>query len=180
MTFAAVVFFSENSIHSVFSLLILIIFSSCLLVMVFGVEFLAIACIMVYAGAIVVIFLFVIISADLRREDTIIDTLRLKRYNFVLFFCFIFFGLFLNCFFVESQQAFDFFNEYSMSVTGNQQAMYQKLEFANDITGLGGVFYHEFFLFFLLLGFLLCTSMVASISLCFKPLNTYGCLSTPT
>lgn len=171
ITFAAVIFFSENSIHSVFSLLFLVVLSSCLLVLILGVEFLAIACIMIYAGAVVVIFLFVIISADLRREDTVIDTLRLKRYSSILFFCFIFFIVTLNCFFVDKQQALDFFSEPFIGAEGKQQALYQKLEVSNDIVGIGSIFYNEFFLFFLLLGFLLCVAMVASISLCFKPLT---------
>lgn len=178
--FALVVFFSENSIYSVFGLLFVILLSSCLLIFVLGVEFLAIASIMVYAGAIIVIFLFVIISADLRREDTIVDTLRLKKYTYIVVFCFIFFILSLNCFFLESNHIFDFFDESYLRGTGiTSKLLKSKLENSSDIILFSELLYSQFFLFFLLLGVLLCVSMVASISLCFRPFTEYGQYTSP-
>ena len=141
---------------------------------VLGVEFLAIAAIMVYAGAVIVIFLFVIISADLRREDTIVDSLRLKKYSYITLFCFIFFILSLNCFFLDSDYVFDFFSEsYLIDAGGNFNSLETKLKTSSDIRIIGELLYSQFFIFFLLLGFLLCVSMVASISLCFRPYTEY-------
>lgn len=179
--FAIIVFFSESSIYSVFSLLFVILLASCLMLFVLGVEFLAVAAVMIYAGAIIVIFLFVIISADLRREDTIVDSLRLKKYSYITLSCFIFFILSLNCFFVDSSHAFDFFNEsYLVTDAGNNFNLLEtKLKNSSDINIIGSVLYSQFFIFFLLLGFLLCVSMVASISLCFRPYTVYDQRVTP-
>lgn len=173
--FAIIVFFSESSIYSVFSLLFVILISSCLMLFILGVEFLAIAAIMVYAGAVIVIFLFVIISADLRREDTIVDSLRLKKYSYITLFCFIFFIVSINCFFLDSDYVFDFFDEsYLTDIGGDFNSLEMKLKTSSDISIIGSLMYSQFFLFFLLLGFLLCVSMVASISLCFRPYTEYG------
>lgn len=173
--FAIIVFFSESSIYSVFSLLFVILISSCLMLFVLGVEFLAIAAIMIYAGAIIVIFLFVIISADLRREDTIIDSLRLKKYSYITLSCFIFFILSLNCFFMDSNYVFDFFSESYFINTGDVfNSLEWKLKNSSDINVIGELLYSQFFVFFLLLGVLLCVSMVASISLCFRPYIKYN------
>lgn len=178
--FAVIVFFSESSIYSAFSLLFVIIISSCLMLYILGVEFLSVASIMIYAGAIIVIFLFVIISADLRREDTIVDSIRLKKYSYITLFCFLFFILTLNCFFLDSNTVFDFFLEKHLENTGDSFSFFEvKLENSVDISVIGELLYSQFFFFFLLLGFLLCVSMVASVSLCFRPFTEYDQRLTP-
>ena len=135
---------------------------------------------MVYAGAIIVIFLFVIISADLRREDTITDTVRLKKYSYITLFCFIFFILSLNCFFLDSDHVFDFFDESYLSGTdGASNLLKNKLGNSLDIILFSDLLYSQFFFYFLLLGTLLCVSMVASISLCFRPFIKYDQHTSP-
>lgn len=180
ITFAIVVFFSESSIHSVFSLLFVVLISSCLLIYILGVEFLAISIIMIYAGAIIIIFLFVIISADLRREDTIVDALRLRKYSYITLSCILFFILSLNCFFLDNNHVSDFFSEHYLCNSGGSFDLLRlKLENSSDINLFSELLYSQFFLFFLLMGLLLCISMVASISLCFRPFVEYDQQLTP-
>lgn len=55
--------------HSVFCLIIIFLLSAVLLLTV-GAEFLAVAYLIIYVGAIAIFFLFVIMLINLRREDT--------------------------------------------------------------------------------------------------------------
>jgi NADH-quinone oxidoreductase subunit J len=66
---AVTIYFAENTINSLISLLGCVVFSSCSL-LILRVEFLSFAYIIVYGGAVVVLFLFVVLSTDLRKEDT--------------------------------------------------------------------------------------------------------------
>jgi NADH-quinone oxidoreductase subunit J len=64
-----VIFFSENTIYSVLSLLGVSVFLAMSIISL-GSEYMAFVFLMVYAGAVVVLFLFVVFSLNLRSEDT--------------------------------------------------------------------------------------------------------------
>lgn len=67
--FALVIFFADNTIYSALSLVGLF-FCSFILLLLIKAEFLAIIYLMLYIGAVAVIFLFVVMFIDLRLEDT--------------------------------------------------------------------------------------------------------------
>ena len=67
--FALVIFFSDNTIYSAFSLIGLF-FCAFVLLLLIKAEFLAIVYLMLYIGAVAVIFLFAVMFIDLRLEDT--------------------------------------------------------------------------------------------------------------
>lgn len=65
-----VMYFSEKSIHSLLSfLLVSVLFG--LLLAFSGLEYLSLVYLLVYTGSIIVLFLFVLMSAELRKEDTV-------------------------------------------------------------------------------------------------------------
>lgn len=67
-----IIHFSENIIHSIISLLIISMFMG-LIFLLAGLEYFSLIYMMIYLGSIIVIFLFVLMSSDLRREDTIFN-----------------------------------------------------------------------------------------------------------
>jgi len=67
--FALVIFFADNTIYAAFSLVGLF-FCSFVLLLSIKSEFLALIYLMLYIGAVAVIFLFAVMFIDLRLEDT--------------------------------------------------------------------------------------------------------------
>lgn len=75
-TYSAVsLILSQNSVHTVL-LLILIFFSSASSLILFGVDFIPLLFIIIYVGAIAVLFLFIVMMLDLKTETV-------KEYNFI-------------------------------------------------------------------------------------------------
>lgn len=166
---SGVIFFSENSIYSTFCLLIIIVLVT-LLLLLFDVEFLAIMYLFVYAGAIIVTFLFVIMSVNLRREDTITNNKRLSNTSLAMFLTFIFIFVFSYIFF-SFNYYFEYVNgDYTLDLLTSSQRI--KAEFyLNDIMIFNNLLYTYFAPYLLLLGFLLLISVVASVSLCLHSLQ---------
>lgn len=68
LTSAAAVIFSRNSVHSVL-FLIFAFFNAAALFILLGAEFLAMLLLIVYVGAVAVLFLFVVMMLDVRPEE---------------------------------------------------------------------------------------------------------------
>lgn len=64
---ATTIFISQNPVHSVL-LLILSFFISAIILLIFGVEFLGLLFIMVYVGAVAVLFLFVVMMINTKKS----------------------------------------------------------------------------------------------------------------
>ena len=160
---ASNIYFAENTINSLISLLSCVVFSSCSLILL-RVEFLSFAYILVYGGAVVVLFLFVILSTDLRKEDTWRNRTRLREYrvaNFLVFIIFFIFSIFAQNF-KNSNDAADL--EYP-------KIFYFSEFLTNDIFIFSKFFYTHFFILFILLGILLLVALVGSVALCMKHLQ---------
>lgn len=69
MTSAALVLFSRNVVYSL-ALLVLTFFLSALFLIQVGLEFLGYVLIVVYVGAIAILFLFVVMTLDIHSEET--------------------------------------------------------------------------------------------------------------
>lgn len=166
---SGVIFFSENSIYSTFCLLALVVFITLLLLM-FDVEFLAVMYLFVYAGAVIVTFLFVIMSVDLRREDTVTSQTRLKGIFVALLLTFLFIYLFTYLFF-SFNYYFEYTNfEYKLDLLTNSHRVKAEL-YLSDVMIFNNLLYTYFAPYLLLLGFLLLISVVASVSLCLHVLR---------
>jgi len=153
---------TKNPVHAVFYLILTFCFSSVLL-LYFSIEFLALLFIVVYVGAIAVLFLFVVMMLDLRQsfeetrdEPVYLETsLILTSIIFLLFLIYFSEPLFAitNFSIVENFYYFQFVN---------------LLKDSSNIQTVGEVLYTFYSPVFILAGYLLLLAMIGSIMLTLK------------
>ena len=165
--FATMVIFCRNSLYSIISLVFLII-GCCFILFSLEVEFLTFILLLIYIGALSVLFLFVVMMLKLdqtENESKFKFTIFSKNYLFyvilVLKLCsFIFFFNKKLCF---SLSFFSFeFLKYNKDIN---ESSYFLFENQNDNIIFLSLFSQKF-LFFIIIGFTLLFSMVGSIALC--------------
>lgn len=153
------VIFSRNPVYSVLFLVLAFCNSSVLLLML-EVEFLGLLFLVVYVGAIAVLFLFVVMILDIKEVAPLLgfqSTGEIYRYlpvSFVLggiLFCVLFFvfsGGFVN--------SPDFFNLYYVN-------FFYSIDFVTNIEIFGNVLYTYFFFYLIVAGLLLLLAMVGCV-----------------
>nr|YP_009350050.1 NADH dehydrogenase subunit 6 [Spongospora subterranea]AIK19921.1 NADH dehydrogenase subunit 6 [Spongospora subterranea] len=153
------VILSVNPIHSAL-FLILVFLNSALLVLLLDLEFLSIIFILIYIGAIMVLFLFIIMMLDIKQSVTYLNV---QYYFFIssLFLIlltleFLYF-LSLDLIFVTPKiiflSSFTYTNWFSLIFE------------ASNIKCLGGYLYTYFSFFLVFVGLILLVAMVGAISL---------------
>ena len=190
LTSAIFVIYSTNTIYSAF-FLILVFTSSTGLLLISEVEFLSIILIIIYVGAITVLFLFVIMMLDI---NVLIDKTKINN-NFgylpiVFLISFIFFletflmfsklftsysHLINNSFFMQKVNNLFFFRD---RVTGKFEIFIDvkpflknfitQLDAITNIETIGQVLYSYFFLFFLIAGIILLIALIGAVTLTTK------------
>lgn len=190
LTSAIFVIYSTNTIYSAF-FLILVFTSSTGLLLISEVEFLSIILIIIYVGAITVLFLFVIMMLDI---NVLIDKTKINN-NFgylpiVFLISFIFFletflmfsklftsysHLINNSFFMQKVNNLFFFRD---RVTGKFEIFIDvkpflknfitQLDSITNIETIGQVLYSYFFLFFLIAGIILLIALIGAVTLTTK------------
>lgn len=142
------IFFSSNPMYSVLCM-ILLFFESALVVALFTLEFFALAFIIVYVGAVAILFLFVVMLLETKAE----------KQNILLSFCLtLFIGI---IFFFKSYNFFIiFFCDISHYLTFN-------VDIAEEIFILGQALYTVFLPCVLIVGFILLFAMLGAIFLTF-------------
>ena len=101
------VFLSENPVHSVLFLVITFL-SSASICFCFGADFLGLIFIIIYVGAIAVLFVFVIMMLNIKRLNKSFKSFYFLYIFFFLFFLQVYLG-FSKCFSNFSFYQFDFF-----------------------------------------------------------------------
>ena len=140
---------SKNPVYSVLYL-ILAFLNSAILFLFLNAEFLAMLLIVVYVGAVAVLFLFVVMMLNVRQEE---QKLNLQKYTpFTLFILAIVFIELLYVFTVDDKYLID------ISKTSN-------LSFDNNTVSLGNVLYTEYALLFQMSGIILLVAMIGAIIL---------------
>lgn len=166
---SGVIFFSENSIYSVLSLLLIVILVSILLIL-YGIEFFAAIYLFVYAGALVVTFLFVIMSINLRKEDTVTSHTRLISLVPSAILAAIF-SLILSYNVFSFNIYFDYINtERKLDVITTSTRVQSEM-YTSDIMLFNNLLYTYYAPYLLLLGCLLLLAVVASVALCLHNLR---------
>lgn len=89
------VFICDNAVYSVL-FLILNFCLSALILLTFKIEFLGLLFIMVYVGAVAVLFLFVIMMIDTKKKSSPTNNLFFKPFYYYQFYCLSFYLIFLN------------------------------------------------------------------------------------
>jgi NADH-quinone oxidoreductase subunit J len=151
---------SLNPIESVL-FLILAFCNTAAILFIFNVEFLGLLFIIIYVGAVAVLFLFIIMMLNIKNQDnSVLNVSYLKSiYDKVKFFIFIFFIIALFLFLQNTfqQDIFLFFDKNFDFVS-----IFDKL---NNIDVIGQVLYNYFIVCFLLAGLVLLIALIGAIVL---------------
>jgi len=148
----------NNPIYSVLFLVLTFINSAGLLFLL-EVEFISLMFIVVYVGAIAILFLFVVMMLDVKITNFKKNILKYIPVGFVLSFVFLI-EIVLNI--IENFQ----FNPYENSIMGNPYLnCYKTLDTITDIELLGQILYTNYILEFLIAGLILLLAVICSVCL---------------
>ena len=160
IVFSFLVIISKNPVHSILSL-ILVFFNAASLLIIIGAEFLAMLFIIVYVGAVAVLFLFVIMMLNVKVTNLTASIYRYLPISLILgsIFFFQFFMLFyVDLVSVNTSYLYlmedNFLNEWSASLVS-----------VSNIVVLGQLLYTYYSYLFILSGVILLVSMLGAISL---------------
>jgi len=155
---AITVSFSSNPVQSVLFLILTFCQAGVLLIM-FNVDFFGLIFIIIYVGAIAVLFLFVIMMLNVKIQDNSGSLLLLKN-NLGNFFIIIssFYAVFVTLFATIG----NIFSQKEISTLENYMNHFDDL---NNIDILGQVLYNYYFVCFLLSGLILLVALVGAIVL---------------
>jgi len=164
--FAFFVIISKNPIHSILSL-ILVFFNAASLLILLGAEFLAMLFVIVYVGAVAVLFLFVIMMLNIKAANLSISMYRYLPISLLfgsvffseLFIMFYFDLASVNSYKLNSVSNFDFVNQNYLIFW--QDSIY----FFSNVVVLGQLLYTYFSYPFILSGVILLVSLIGAISL---------------
>jgi NADH-quinone oxidoreductase subunit J len=160
IVFSSIVILSKNPVHSILSL-ILVFFNASGLLILLGSEFLAMLFIIVYVGAVAVLFLFVIMMLNIKISGLTTSIYRYLPIFFVLGSIFVFEFLMLFYFDLVSLNL----NNLDLFQTNFLNEWTSFLEPSNNIDVLGQLLYTYYSYLFLLSGVILLVSMIGAISL---------------
>jgi len=152
------VILAQNSVLSAFFLVVSFI-SASLILFFFECEFIALLFILIYVGAIAVLFIFVIMLIDLKTIHLFNSNLKYFPFGFfigIIFFIetlFIIFKNFKLNFYITHILRNEYFN------------WFDQLDPLFEIEVLGNILYSHFLLQFLIVGFLLFLAIIAVITL---------------
>ena len=158
--FSFFVIISKNPVHSILSL-ILVFFNAASLLVILGAEFLAMLFIIVYVGAVAVLFLFVIMMLNVKVTNL---TSSIYRYLPIsLIFGLIFFFEFLMLLYTDLVSI----NTNGLYLLENNfiNPWFLSLIPASNISVLGELLYTYYSYLFILSGVILLVSMLGAISL---------------
>ena len=146
---------ARNPVHSVL-FLILAFFNTAGLLILMEMEFLSLIFVVVYVGAIAVLFLFVVMMLNVKiseLEDELLQYLPVGGIIGLIF-------LFLIFFIIEGD-----FLSFDGSTSNIYLDWFQQVDVVSNIGTLGQVLYTDDFLYFLLAGVILLVAMVGAIVL---------------
>jgi len=160
--FSLMIIISKNPVHSVLSL-ILVFFNVAGFFVCLGAEFLALLFIVVYVGAVAVLFLFIIMMLNIK-----LASLNLSMYRyFPLFFIFGFI-FFSELFFVFFIDLLPLTKPYLLLLDCNKSFMYSWYKFSIEVDNIfvfSNLIYTYYVYLFIVSGIILLVSMIGAISL---------------
>lgn len=148
----------RNPVHSVLSLVAVFLVSAVLLFCL-EVEFLAFSFIIVYVGAIAILFLFVVMMLDIKIGDT---DLTILKYGPLGYFITFIFALEVTRPLVVNFESIPF-NFLSSNYTYIN--WFDNVDFITNTEAIGQLLYTYYFVYFLMAGFILFIAMVGALML---------------
>lgn len=166
---ALMVLLSKNSINSIFFLILCFINSTNLLI-INNIEYLAILFIIIYVGAIAILFLFVIMllnikTINIQNNNNLLDNILIL---IVLIFLIIFQIFFFNYNFIPSIKLTEFYIDITSIKFIDWSLKYNNL---NTFNILGDYLYNYYYLEIILASFLLFIPMIGAITINVKKQN---------
>lgn len=144
---------SNNPIHSVFWLILAFI-NAAFLLLLLGLEFLPILFCIVYAGAIGIMFLFVVMLLNIKLVEISENATRYLPIGVIIGFIFLY------------QIYFVFTSEVTNYGTSWEVYDFSSLVQISNIEQMGQVLYTDYFLYFLVSSLVLLVAMIGAIVLC--------------
>jgi NADH-quinone oxidoreductase subunit J len=164
LTSAIFVIYSTNTIYSAF-FLILAFTNSTGLLLISEVEFLSIMLIIIYVGAITVLFLFVIMMLDI---NVLIDKNNNKNLGYIPIILLISFIFFLETFLMFSKVFTTYYHLIEQSFFKNN-FFYKKFitqyDYITNVETIGHVLYTYYAFFFLSAGIILLIALIGAVTL---------------
>jgi NADH-quinone oxidoreductase subunit J len=157
---------SRNPIHSILSLICVFLLSSFLLLCLEA-EFLALSYVIIYVGAIAILFLFVVMLLDIKVPDKSLPLLKQTIFAYVLSFMF-FLELILPLFLlmdpsIENSSIHFLFIDW-----------FSEANSFSNIISLGITLYTYYFVFFLIAGFILLIAVFGVLMLLITPNKNFS------
>jgi len=150
---------SQNSIYSVL-FLVLSFVSSANILFLLECEYISLIFIIIYVGAIAVLFLFVVMMLDLKTIHLAKDSL--KYFPFGSFLGFVFFIEILTV----TPSIFEATNPYNTNILSNQYSdWFNKLDYFTEIMSIGHLLYTDYVIQFLLSGNILLLATIGPVTL---------------
>ena len=152
----------QNSVYSVL-FLVLSFVSAASLLLLFECEFIALMFVIIYVGAIAVLFLFIVMMLDIKIATSSKDTIKYFPVGFVIGSIFL-----IEIFFIITENFK--VNPYDNKDISNYYVnWYDKVDFFTDIEALGQVIFTQYVLQFLIAGNIL---LLATVSVVVLTINT--------
>jgi NADH-quinone oxidoreductase subunit J len=153
---ATMVVKAENPVHSVLSLILTFLSCSAIL-LILEAEFLAIMFIVVYVGAIAVLFLFVVMMLDIKQKKNS------SSFNWLSLFGIFLCSIIFSEIFMVIETNFKVIGEFSnIYISPSTTLIIDPLA---NLEALGQLLYTHYFIYFLLAGLILLVAMIGAIVL---------------
>ena len=150
---------SQNSIYSVLFLVLCFVSSSSILFLL-ECEYISLIFIIIYVGAIAVLFLFVVMMLDIKTVHLAKDSL--KYFPFGSFLGIVFLLEIL----IVVPGTFEYVNPYSNSfLSNNYSDWFHKLDYFTEIISIGHLLYTDYVIQFLLSGNILLLATIGPVTL---------------
>lgn len=144
---------SNNPIHSVFWLILAFI-NAAFLLLLLGLEFLPILFCIVYAGAIGIMFLFVVMLLNIKLVEISENATRYLPIGVIIGFIFLY-----QIYFVSTSEVTNYASNWEVYD-------FSSLVQVSNIEQMGQLLYTDYFLYFLVSSLVLLVSMIGAIVLC--------------
>jgi len=145
---------SKNPLYSVLSLVSVFLLSS-VLVFSLEAEFLALAFVLIYVGAIAILFLFIVIMLDIKVRNASTHLVGINAFIFLIFFSAL----------LEFVITLDFNYTLISSTDYNWINWFSEINHLSNTQMLGQILYTYYYLFFLIAGFILFVALIGSLML---------------
>ena len=156
LTCSLLVITVSNPIHSIL-LLVLVFCNSTALLLAFGIEFISVMLIIIYVGAIAILFLFVVMMLDIK-----ILNKNIESYNY-LFFCVSVLFAFFSITFLSTTDLLN--NNIILNNSINYIEWVTLIDKITNTATIGQILYTFYLLYFLIAGIILLIALIGAVLL---------------